>query len=100
VDKLTIERFREALHQRFLLRALPGEELDLELVAVHDLSASAGSIPVSARAPFSIHFRGPRTPWARQHTYSITNECLGEMQIFVVPLGADGQGMLYEAIFT
>jgi hypothetical protein len=99
VDKFTIDGFREALHQRFVLRANPGEELDLELVAVNDLSASARSIPVSGRAPFSIHFRGPCTPWARQHTYSIANERLGEMHIFVVPLGPDGQGMIYEAIF-
>ena len=100
METFTIEKFAEALNERFILRAGPGEELDLKLVAVQDLTPTPANTVGFRRKPFSARFRGPRTPWARQHTYSMENERLGEMQIFVVPLGLSGEEMVYEAIFS
>jgi hypothetical protein len=100
VKNLTKENFQTALNDKFVLRAGSTESLDLELVAVNDLTAHLypGKDPV--RAPFSLHFRGPATPWAQQHMYQLENEKVGSLELFLVPVGPDGKGMLYEAIFT
>lgn len=100
LKNLTKENFQEALNDKFVLRANPTESLDLQLVAVNDLTARLVNTKGLNRTPFSLHFRGPRTPWAQQHTYRLENEKMGSLEMFLVPVGPDGQGMLYEAIFT
>src|ERR1051325_6923069 len=100
VDPFTIERFQEALHEKFILRASPEEELALKLISVQELGAQFGKVRSGKRTPFSALFRGPKSPWAKQHTYDLENERLGRLQIFVVPLGPDGDGMIYEAVFS
>ena len=80
-----------------------GEPLPLELVEVQraryaDDPAAVG--PKARREPFSLVFRGPRSPWARQGIYRLEHDGLGSFDLFLVPLGPDGAGMRYEAVFT
>ena len=80
-----------------------GEPLPLELVEVQraryaDDPAAVG--PHGRREPFSLVFRGPRSPWARQGIYRLEHDGLGSLDLFLVPLGPDAAGMRYEAVFT
>jgi hypothetical protein len=80
-----------------------GEPLPLELVEVQraryaDDPAAVG--PNGRRQPFSLVFRGPRSPYARQGTYLLEHDGLGSVSIFLVPLGPDASGMRYEAVFS
>jgi hypothetical protein len=50
--------------------------------------------------PFSIYFRGPRQPVLPQAIYRMEHDRMGTMDLFIVPIGPDGQGMGYEAVFN
>jgi hypothetical protein len=70
------------------------ESLSLLLESVSELKRSG---PYDQ---FSIIFRGPCDPLLPQQTYYITHEDLGEHGVFLVPICRDGDGVLYEAIFS
>lgn len=52
------------------------------------------------RRPFSLVFWEPRNLYLPQAIYPLYHETLGQLKIFLVPIGPDGAGMRYEAIFT
>ncbi len=96
LDTLTLNHWRECLGQDFQVHFGPEAKLDLRLVTVTPLGAESGY----RRQPYSLLFTGPLTPLLPQATYPLRNELMGELGIFLVPLGAQGQAMRYEAIFT
>ena len=65
----------------------------------HDGSPKA-SFPAQVRTdPFTLLFGGA-THLLPQRTYRITSQSLGDaVEIFIVPVGQDGQGFIYEAVF-
>jgi hypothetical protein len=50
--------------------------------------------------PFSAFFRGPLESILPQRIYKVEHDQLGALEIFLVPIGPDGQGMGYEAVFN
>lgn len=52
------------------------------------------------RPPFSLVFRGQLIQAPRQGIVKLEHAQLGIMEIFLVPIGPDQQGMCYEAVFT
>jgi len=50
--------------------------------------------------PFSLLFRGPAGPVLRQGMHDLENAVLTLPGVFLVPLAPDGDGQLYEAVFT
>jgi hypothetical protein len=52
------------------------------------------------RDPYSLVFRGPASPVLPQRIYRFRHERMGDLELFLVPIGPDGEGMRYEAIFT
>jgi len=58
------------------------------------------STPSGRRQPFSIVFRGPRQILLPQRIYRMEHGAIGAFELFLVPIGPDQEGMLYEAIFT
>jgi hypothetical protein len=52
------------------------------------------------RLQFSLLFRGPQTPLLPQRTYELHHAELGELTLFLVPLGPQGDDMRYEAAFA
>ena len=96
LDTLTLDRWRECLGQDFHVDLGQGAGFDLKLTAVNALGAESGY----RRQPYSLLFAGPLTPLLPQATYPLRNESMGELGIFLVPLGPQGQTMRYEAIFT
>jgi len=100
LKNLSKEDFAQALQQKFILRTGGEQTLELSLVAVTHLTLHPVEKGPIRDEPFSLMFHGPVTPWARQHTYRLENETLGEVDIFLVPLGLSGSHMQYEAVFT
>jgi hypothetical protein len=45
-------------------------------------------------------FRGPRTPVLPQRIYRLEHAVMGPLEIFLVPIGPDAEGMRYQAVFT
>lgn len=93
---LTHAHFEACRQQPFVIELDGREGLPLELVEVH----SQGAPPSGRRQPFSLVFRGPRQPVLPQQIYALTNETLGRLEIFLVPIGPDEAGLRYEAVFA
>lgn len=101
-DQPTGDMFAQRLNDTFRIRVDESTCLDLELIEVTPLpvrSPRRGSAP-PARTPFSLVFRGPKDPLLSQRIYRFEHESLGDLDIFIVPIGPDDEGVLYEAVFN
>ncbi len=94
LEKLNSEVFSEQLHTTFELRIPGAKSLPLELFEVAEKNQSP------QLEQFSLAFRGPLTPFAPQGTYTVEHEKLGELALFLVPLGPDSIGMCYQVVFN
>ena len=100
LEKVTVETFAAHLGEAFRIR-FPDGELELRLVDVEpggEASLRAAE-EAGLREPFSIVFRGPPEYVLPQRIYRIEHDELDDLEIFLVPIGPDDQGMLYEAVF-
>jgi hypothetical protein len=90
---LNSKTFADCLHTHFSLEA-PAAVGPLELVAVNEANYSP------RLKNFSLLFRGPLAPVLPQCIYHLNHDTLGSMEIFLVPVGPDSEGMQYEAVFN
>jgi len=95
VDVLTREDFLPRVGETFRVGETGTDLVLTEAASLAARGASAGP----RRAPFSLLFRGPK-PVLPQRTWALENEALGRLEIFLVPIGADADGVRYEAIFN
>jgi len=95
LSALTHADFEACVGQPF---ALASEEIALELVEVEKRGTFEAE--VHKRQAFSAIFRGPPESVLEQRIYALNNATLGEVELFLVSLGPDAAGMLYEAVFT
>lgn len=94
---LTLELFQPEVGSTFGL-AFPDARFALEL---REAKALAYRDPhVHSRHPFALLFVCPDQRVLQQGTYAIDHERLGMLEIFLVPVGADADGVQYEAIFN
>jgi hypothetical protein len=49
---------------------------------------------------FSLLFRGAAADFIGQGMHPLAHEALGEFELFVVPIGRDGDDIVYEAAFN
>jgi hypothetical protein len=78
-----------------------GERAGQTFELVEAAPLAAGTAPPGAfRTPFRLIFRGPREVFFSQGILALEHAELGRLEIFLVPIGPDAQGMRYEAIFT
>jgi hypothetical protein len=99
LDRLTVAMFAEQIGKTFRLYLEDGPVLDLVLVEARNLSPRAGNLGPRL-GPFSLLFRGPKAPVLPQRIYPLENEAFGRLEIFLVPIAADADGVKYEAIFN
>ena len=101
LEGLTRAQFAECLGNRFRVHADAGQVLDIELIDAADLPARPrpGKTPPK-RAPFSIIFRGPKNVHLSQRIYRLEHDKLGVLEIFLVPIVPDEEGMRLEAVFN
>jgi len=68
--------------------------LTMRLVDVEDM----GSTP--EREAFALHFHAPQEMPPHQGVYRIEHDQLGAMDVFVVPIGREGDRLVLEAVFN
>lgn len=56
--------------------------------------------PGMRRSPFSLMFRSGSQVVLPQKLYKLKNQILGQMEIFLVPVARDKEGIVYQAIFN
>ena len=85
--------FESRLTEKFRVDEGP---IELTLVECQRLKAHPGTI----RDPFSVIFLGPVESLLPQRTYELRNEGTSPLAIFLVPVGRNADGFLYQAIFN
>jgi hypothetical protein len=98
VVELLFENFKDRVGDTFTLReeGLPAFALTLE---------EATPLPAryalkGARPPFSLMFLGTDPRILPQRLYRLGHDAMGEVTIFLVPVGKDARGVRYQATFN
>jgi hypothetical protein len=99
VDQWQCDRFQEQIGNSYEVEIGQATTLTLTLREARPLSADSRS-PDSSRNPFSLIFKGPVEPIVPQGIYRFRRDTSDSMEIFIVPIGPDEDGMKYEAIFS
>lgn len=92
---LTLATFEPLVGDRFTVEATTPVAIEFVLE-----SATATGERPGGRDPFSLVFLGPDEPLLPQAIYTLRHGELGVLEIFVVPIARDGDGVRYEAIFA
>jgi hypothetical protein len=109
LEWLTYDRFAPRVGEVFEVGVGAGPTVCMVLSDASESAEPGGRGPEGQeRLQFSLVFRGPATPALPQGTYRLTHPELGELAMFLVPLGpdprgdgpGDAQGMRYEAVFA
>ncbi len=98
LESFTVQTFSEHLGSTFKIYPDSSNPLEVELISATGL----GKRPEEGRhrQPFSIVFRGPEDVLLPQRIYRMEHPGIGVFELFLVPIGPDGKGLQYEAIFT
>jgi hypothetical protein len=92
---LSLQTFAGAVGEEFSLD-LGTSSMPLALVEAQPLPNHSGGV----RQPFSLVFRAASPVILPQKIYPLANTGLGRHGIFLVPIGRDAAGVLYQAVFN
>lgn len=92
------DNFSRNVNTKFTVKVESGDPVEIELVEVAIRQNSANEHGRMER--FSAFFSGPQSAFLPQQTYEFLHAEMGEMEIFLVPIGTDSKGFRYEAIFN
>ena len=101
LDRLTTTDFAPPRPAAFVAQ-LPGggAPLTLDLLDVTALRETPAWGGRPARRAFSLLFRARTAAYIPQGTIALEHHQYARLEIFVVPIGRDDEGLLLEAIFT
>jgi hypothetical protein len=101
LETLTIDAFQTRVGQTFRI-GQPDADIDAELIEARALGGGPDRAGAESgrRVPFSLSFRTAGLTVLPQRIYEVSHDEMGSYQIFLVPVGPDARGMVYEAIFT
>ena len=97
LSELTYDTFAGRLGETFRDVAA---DTAFELVQVEDLTERSGGVPEGQRAPFSLLFRAPDDHPPAQGMRALAHDGLGTLEIFLVPVARETDGLRYQAVFT
>lgn len=103
LDKLTAEVFTPVIDQIFTVHIEGYAPIEMQLIEVKDRSQfTSGKVihEMGQRMPFTLLFRSAPDIYLPQRMYHMENAQLEPMDLFIVPVGPDKQGMRYEAVFS
>ncbi len=88
--------------QAFRVLLGPETVLEARLHTATRLGAGDGSRwkELAKREPFSLMFHFPANSGLPQGSYALEHPDLGRMELFLVPVGIDSQGVRMQAVFN
>ena len=100
LDQVTRSDFVQCVGQPFQIEC-GGQAVAAELASVTGLGfKSADDRRCVERESFSLLFHAPKQWRYPQRIYQVSHPKLGNLDVFLVPLGPDEKGMRLEAIFN
>ena len=97
LDQLQCADFQSHQNETFEVKA-GDQTFSLQLIDASPFRETL--LEGETRCPFSVVFRGPKEPILWQAIYPLHHGKMGDLELFLVPLGPDAEGMRYEAVFT
>ena len=94
MQDLTVEQFARHVNESFTVNG----EARTPLVLVE--AAERGGARPGGRQRFVLLFHGPPAPVLPQATYRFEHPAFPSLEIFIVPVGPEGDRMRYEAVFA
>jgi hypothetical protein len=98
LDTYTMDTFKPRIGETFRVIVDDQSQLPVSLSRVDPWGPEAGK--GRDRAPFSLIFHGAKDSFLPQRIYRMENDNMEPMELFLVAIGPDHQGMQYEAVFT
>lgn len=95
---LVYEDFAGRVGEIFVVSDEGGPAVALTLTEAELLRT--GTPPPSGRPPYSLTFVAEDERMLPQRIYRIEQEALGEITLFLVPIGKDERGISYQALFN
>lgn len=92
LDQLNAKVFNQQLHTKFQALLDDGKKVPLELEEVEEQDSPRTEL-------FFVRFRGPGAPRLIQKAYRMEHAKLGEISLFITAIGANENGIEYEAVF-
>lgn len=96
MEVLTLQHFSGRVNEMFLA-VLDAGEVPFQLIEARVLPTHSAAVP---RAPFSLLFRNTSSSPLPQQIYRLRHAAIGEVEVFLVPVGREGDGFLYQAVFN
>jgi len=93
-EQLTIEAFQKNFHSKFRVVRPGAPQVMLDLV---DIKIELCPPP---QEQFSVFFTAPAACGLGQGNFRMQHEQMGEFDLFIVPIGTDGQEIRYQAVFN
>ncbi len=90
----TYDQFAAAANSHFNARLGDGSTAEFSLEKVSELNANG------VTRSFSLTFCAPGNVPVEQSIYQLSHETLGAVELFLVPVGRDGDGIYFESIFN
>ncbi len=90
--------FENTHHTEFIIQFNSQTSVIGTLIEIKPINVQG--LKTEQREPFSLIFEIPGDTIYEQNTYPVHNKELGEFNLFLVPIGADENGVRYEAVFT
>jgi hypothetical protein len=94
----TEEDFKQHEGTKFRVLVESPAPVELELTRVKSYNPQASEQMNMER--FSLFFQGPDDVMLQQGTYPLEHPAMGELNLFVVPIGRDERGFQYEVVFN
>jgi hypothetical protein len=96
LDEITLHDFAACVGQKFSVNLALPKPLELDLLSAAPL---AGPAVAGKRESFKLLFRAAPEWHCPQQIYPLAHPALGELGVFLVPVGKNTQGTELEAIF-
>ena len=93
---ITLETFLPVVGQTFEA-VFPDGRLPMTLLEARPVGTGDPNAP---REPFALVFKGPPGYQLPQYSYRLEHPELGEMLMFLVPIGTNGDSINLEAVFA
>jgi hypothetical protein len=95
---VTHAEFEECLDQGFRLHVDETRIIDLKLTRVDPRDPVEPESGI--RRPFSLVFEANAPAPLPQRVYQVEHAVMGRLDLFLVPIGCEGERVLYEAVFN
>ena len=96
-EMLTLSDFSPLVGETFQLNFEDSEHTELKLIEAEELPARGNP---TERKPFSLMFRAARDCGLWQGIMKMKHESTGAIELFMVPIGEDDEGMYFQALFN